>query len=293
MVFREYEICLVRPRGLKRLCVLHGSLWLIPAALLLFLGGLLALLWPYGADYAALRRQLAGIEAAQALQSDRILFLVREANRFAAESRRIWSFNGKLSALAGIDGAGAAASRGALRQAGGFGLDPLGLYRPENLIRRLFPYYSALGRDVLSLEAWQQELVLGLRDQRVHLAAMPSIWPIDGELSSPFGMRHGSFHKGVDLTAPQGTPVQATADGKVVFVGYDGGYGLKMEIEHKFGMSTVYAHLSKAEAVEGQFVSRGQTIALSGASGRVTGAHLHYEVHRSGELQDPMDYMLD
>jgi murein DD-endopeptidase MepM/ murein hydrolase activator NlpD len=293
MVFREYEICLVRPKGLKRLCVLHGSLWLVPAALLLFLGGLLTLLWPYYSDYSAMRRQLSGVEVAQALQRDRILFLVREANRLTSESRRIWSFNSKLSSLAGIDGAGAASSRGALRQAGRFGLDPLGLYRPENLIRRLFPYYAAAGRDILALEAWQQELMLGLRDQRVHLAAMPSIWPIDGELSSPFGMRHGSFHKGVDLTAPQGTPVVATADGKVTFVGFDGGYGLKMEIEHKFGMSTVYAHLSKAEVSEGQSVSRGQTIALSGATGRVTGAHLHYEVHKGGALQDPMDYMLD
>ncbi|MBF0482345.1 MAG: peptidoglycan DD-metalloendopeptidase family protein [Desulfovibrionaceae bacterium] len=291
MIFREYEICLVRPRGLRRLCVLHGSLWLIPAALALLLGGLLTLLWPYYADYASLRRQLSGVEAAQALQRDAILLLVREANRTQAESRRIWSFNAKLSALANIDGATPA--KGAVRQAGAFGLDPLGLYRPENLIRRLFPYDDALSRDLSALETWQQELALALRDQRVHLAAMPSIWPIDGDLSSPFGWRHGNFHKGVDLSAPQGTPVVAAADGKVTFVGYDGGYGLKMEIEHKFGMSTVYAHLSKAETAEGQFVSRGQTIALSGASGRVTGAHLHYEVHKGGALQDPMDYMLE
>ncbi|SPH20913.1 Murein DD-endopeptidase MepM [Ascidiaceihabitans donghaensis] len=99
------------------------------------------------------------------------------------------------------------------------------------------------------------------------------------------------MHKGVDFAAGLGTPLYATADGVVVHAGWSSGYGRLVKIQHEFGIETRYAHLSKLRVKVGQRVSRGQRIGDMGASGRVTGVHLHYEVRVGGRAVNPMIYI--
>ncbi len=99
------------------------------------------------------------------------------------------------------------------------------------------------------------------------------------------------MHNGVDFAASSGTPLYATADGVVVHAGWQSGYGRLVKIQHEFGIETRYAHLSKLRVKVGQRVSRGDRIGDMGASGRVTGVHLHYEVRVGGKPVNPMTYI--
>ncbi len=99
------------------------------------------------------------------------------------------------------------------------------------------------------------------------------------------------MHKGVDFAGPVGTPLYATGDGVVVHAGWQSGYGRLVKIRHEFGIETRYAHLSRIRVKEGQRVSRGDRIGDMGASGRVTGPHLHYEVRVGGKSVNPMTYI--
>ncbi len=130
------------------------------------------------------------------------------------------------------------------------------------------------------------------------LAHTPSIWPVKGFLASGFGHRDDpidgepAFHPGYDIAAPYGSPVQAPADGLVVETGWKQGYGNCIIISHGNGIATLYGHLSKILVKPGQKVKRWQKIGLVGTSGRTTGAHLHYEVHRQGQAVNPKPYLL-
>jgi len=128
-------------------------------------------------------------------------------------------------------------------------------------------------------------------------AHIPAIDPVrEGIMSDGFGMRYHPIlrmrlmHEGIDLVADVGTNVYATGDGTVSYVGPRGGYGTVVEINHSFGYTTLYGHLSKSLIREGQKVKRGQIIALSGDSGLSTGPHLHYEVLKNGVHVDPTAY---
>jgi murein DD-endopeptidase MepM/ murein hydrolase activator NlpD len=124
------------------------------------------------------------------------------------------------------------------------------------------------------------------------------IWPVAGQLTSPFGEREhamggggAQFHAGIDLSVPPGTPVQAAQEGTVAFAGYNGAYGKVVKLEHASGFSTLYAHNSRLLVYVGQAVAAGQVIGLSGSSGRSTGPHLHFEVHKDGWPVDPLPYL--
>lgn len=121
--------------------------------------------------------------------------------------------------------------------------------------------------------------------------------PADHTITSPFGARPDPFfhryamHTGIDFRAVTGTPVPATAPGKVVEAGPMGGYGNMIEIDHGNGIHTRYGHLSKIEVEVGETVRKGETIGLVGTTGRSTGPHLHYEVRIDGEAVDPMRFI--
>ena len=125
----------------------------------------------------------------------------------------------------------------------------------------------------------------------------PSLWPVEGRLMSAFGGRtdpfsgEGAIHTGVDLQAPMGTPVLAAADGIIVYAEWRSGYGRLVIIDHGNGLQTYYGHLSQFNVVEGQEVRRGDVVAKSGASGRVTSPHLHYEVRMGGTPVNPYPFL--
>ncbi len=126
---------------------------------------------------------------------------------------------------------------------------------------------------------------------------LPSIWPVNGPLMSYFGHRtdpfsgDGAFHTGVDISASMGTPVKVTGDGVVAHAEWGGSYGKLVVVDHGQGVQTYYAHLSRFSVVAGQSIRRGEIVGYSGATGRVTSPHLHYEVRKGGVPVNPRPYM--
>jgi len=117
-------------------------------------------------------------------------------------------------------------------------------------------------------------------------------WPLKSRISSTYGPRNGKKHYGLDMAAKTGVPVKAAATGRVAYSGNGmRGYGKVIVLKHSDDLSTVYAHNSKLLVSMGERVKRGQIIARVGATGRVTGPHLHFEVRRRGVPEDPLDFL--
>ncbi len=118
------------------------------------------------------------------------------------------------------------------------------------------------------------------------------VWPIRiGTLSSHFGPRNGSFHDGIDIAAPEGTPVYAAREGRVIYSDRIPGYGNIVIIDHQHGLTTVYAHNSRNEVEEGQLVKQGDPVSRVGSTGRTTGANLHFEVRQQNIAHNPLYYL--
>ena len=117
------------------------------------------------------------------------------------------------------------------------------------------------------------------------------IWPASGSISSPFGMRWGRLHAGVDIPLAEGTPLRAADSGTVAIAGWVGGYGNYTCIQHSGSLSTCYGHQSSIGVSVGQSVSQGQVIGNSGNTGNSTGPHLHFEVRINGNPVDPLGYL--
>ena len=117
------------------------------------------------------------------------------------------------------------------------------------------------------------------------------IWPLQGMVTSPYGMRWGRLHAGIDIAAPAGAPIVAAAAGTVIYAGWMGGYGLLVLVQHANGLVTAYAHNSSVTVSQGQRVSQGQTVALVGCTGHCTGDHVHFEVRVGGSPVDPLGYL--
>jgi murein DD-endopeptidase MepM/ murein hydrolase activator NlpD len=117
-------------------------------------------------------------------------------------------------------------------------------------------------------------------------------WPVEGPIIAPFGVRWEAdgptIHKGVDIVVPTGTPVYAMSSGNVSFAGTMTDFGLVVLLDHRDGISTLYAHLSEILVVKGQAVTRDESLGLSGASGNATGPHLHFEIRGRGHQLDPV-----
>ncbi len=116
-------------------------------------------------------------------------------------------------------------------------------------------------------------------------------WPISGTITSAFGWRRTGFHHGLDIANKLGTPIKAAAAGTVVFAGWKDIYGRTVIIEHADGKRTLYGHAQKILVKNNQRVTRGQTIATVGISGRTTGPHVHFEVRVGNKVYDPWRYL--
>ena len=136
----------------------------------------------------------------------------------------------------------------------------------------------------------------GSDDTHFATPAVPStgsgfVWPVRGTVVSPFGQRWGRLHAGVDIAAPAGTPVAASASGTVTYAGWMSGYGYLVVLQHTNGIATAYAHNSSISVSVGQAVAQGQTIAAVGCTGHCFGDHVHFEVRVGGSPVDPMGYL--
>jgi murein DD-endopeptidase MepM/ murein hydrolase activator NlpD len=158
----------------------------------------------------------------------------------------------------------------------------------------------ALEGDLRALEAEQAKVLAALQATSASSSAPAGpiqqgsgglIWPVNGPLVSPFGMRWGRLHAGVDIAVPAGTPIRAAQSGRVVLLGWTGGYGNYTCIQHTGGLSTCYAHQSRYATSNGASVSKGQVIGYIGCTGHCFGDHLHFETRINGSPVNPAGYL--
>ncbi len=150
-------------------------------------------------------------------------------------------------------------------------------------------------RDILGvIEERLASVRTGVERRQALASATPSLWPIAGWISSSFGNRRDpftggvDFHPGLDISGDHGQEIYAPADGLVTGAGYAGNYGNLLTLDHGFGITTRYGHLSRFGVAAGEQVHRGQVIGYVGSTGRSTSSHLHYEVLVNGRLTNPL-----
>jgi len=131
----------------------------------------------------------------------------------------------------------------------------------------------------------------------LNVNVLPGAWPVTGRLEGGYGRRNdpfsgeGAMHTGVDISAPRGTPVRATADGVVIHASWNGGYGKCVIIDHGHGYQTWYGHLSRMDVIEGQEIRQGEVLGAVGTTGHSTGPHLHYEVRVGSAPVNPYRFL--
>ncbi len=300
MLFRKYDIVIFKENeGCSRKLRLRG--WLLVAFVGITIGLVAsnAYFWKY---YAGYRSAQSGLEDSQKTvqeQRTQLLSLAAKIKSLEKDLLRIRDFDSKLRVMINLD-----QERGGGTSLGGsessdFSENYLPMHRQELLARKMHNFLHQLNTDTQLEEVRQQQLMHVIRDNRELWASTPSIWPSQGWISSDFGYRTSpftgkrEFHKGLDISAPQGTPIYAPAKGVVNFAGRDGGYGLAVTVNHGSGITTRFAHLHSMAVKNGQKVTRGQLIAYVGNTGRSTGPHLHYEVRLNGVPVNPMRYILN
>jgi murein DD-endopeptidase MepM/ murein hydrolase activator NlpD len=158
--------------------------------------------------------------------------------------------------------------------------------------RRLERHLAALEKEEAKVQARLASANTGsLPAGPVRQGSGGMIWPINGAFTSPFGPRWGRLHAGIDIAAPDGTPIRAAESGRVVLAAWTGGYGNYTCIEHSGSLVTCYAHQSRLGTSVGASVSQGQVMGYVGNTGNSFGAHLHFEVRVNGSPVDPMGYL--
>jgi murein DD-endopeptidase MepM/ murein hydrolase activator NlpD len=173
----------------------------------------------------------------------------------------------------------------------------------NSLMRDMHDQIDELNRASIQQTEDFESLLKSLEDQQNLLASTPAIRPISGSekcwVTSKFGLRvspftgHREFHQGYDISTASGTPILATADGVVTFVGTKGLLGKVVVIDHGHGLVTRYGHCQKFLKKRGEKVKRWEPVALVGNTGRSTGPHVHYEVHLNGIPVNPEKYILN
>jgi murein DD-endopeptidase MepM/ murein hydrolase activator NlpD len=157
----------------------------------------------------------------------------------------------------------------------------------------------ALADEIAQEQAASNRLAAAIRAAQARSSQGPTaspssaglIWPVNGPVTSPFGPRWGSFHQGIDIGVPSGTPIAAAAAGTVIYCGWESGYGNLVVIDHGGNLATAYGHQSSIAVSCGQHVEQGQTIGYVGCTGHCFGPHLHFEVRINGAPVDPLGYL--
>jgi len=258
-------------------------------------------------DYVRLRgdtSELYRLKSENATQKIELQGFSSRVRDLEAEMARLEIFDKKLRIIAHIEPEGKFVAKTSVKGIGGPSADTADyLLTPGARVDELV---SQISSDLKGLEvkAGQQEssftdLREGLMRKSRLLASTPSIRPVKGWVTSSFGTRISPFtglkhaHRGIDIANRIGTPVVATANGRVTKVGRDANLGRFITISHGYGIKTVYGHLSRTFVKTGQRVKRGEKIGALGNTGRSTGSHLHYAVAVNGVFVNPTRYILN
>jgi len=210
------------------------------------------------------------------------------ANNLADQLSALEVVSKKVTILSGLNGEG-------MGGVGGPSSTGLGNLTARELTDQL----KQLGAKSRNVESELRQLHDFYTNRSILLAATPAIPPVHGYPSASFGYRLDpftgvrDFHSGIDISAPRGNKVVATADGLAVFAQSQVGYGKLIVVQHKFGLSTRYGHLSQVAVRVGQRVKKGDIIGYVGSTGRATGPHLHYEVRLNGQPMNPLLFYRD
>lgn len=179
---------------------------------------------------------------------------------------------------------------------GGYSRDPLS----QSLTASTDPLrsFDTYNKNLSALEERYRGLGQHIFDEALVKSAKPDIWPVNGYVTGGWGRREDPFtgtridhHTGIDISASYGTKIISPADGIVIFAGYRAGYGNIVVLDHRFGLTTRYGHLSKINVQIGQRIARRDIIGYVGSSGRTTGPHLHFEVWHYNRAQNPLRYV--
>jgi murein DD-endopeptidase MepM/ murein hydrolase activator NlpD len=177
-----------------------------------------------------------------------------------------------------------------------FGLDE-SVQAPNSGFAQSVEQFNFLERNVAQAALPTGSLQLVSSEGLGDLTSTPTLWPVIGHLTGTFGERmdpfsgEGAFHTGVDISSQYGDAVRVSADGVVIEANERAGYGRLVVVDHGFGVTTYYGHLSSFNVLPGQQLKRGETIGNVGVSGRSTGPHVHYEVRINGAPVNPMRYL--
>lgn len=292
---QNFTIMLI-PHSERKIINFKISVFALSFLALLGLGVVGAFLW-YSSSYTGINRLLA--QKSDHLESAQTnLDLVREE---VAQLRSVArQFEDTLNSTMGVVGVTAPQApqstqvRGDLASLVGLQQVEQGAVREVGELKNLRNYLATTSQPLAQISDV-------LSSQKSLLVDIPTLWPLKdvrGWVTTPFGPAVHPFtgqwylHKGIDIAQRLGTPVVATANGKVSKVDYEAlGYGHYVDIKHNYGFSTRYGHLSRSYVTKGQDVVRGQVIAALGASGLATGPHVHYEVRIGTQVVDPGKYL--
>jgi len=237
--------------------------------------------------------QLRQVNATQSTQLDQ---LAQATSALQEDMSRINRLDADLRRMVNSEDMPAVSRSGVARPGPGFNGQGGPAVKPQasdliNLVEDL--QASAKAREI-SLKALREALL----ERSARLSATPSIWPAGGDVTSRFGWRSSpwggwgsDWHPGLDIANDYGTPIEATADGEVVFSGWYGGYGNMVQVDHGNGIVTVYGHCAQNLVNVGDRVKKGTTIAYMGSTGYSTGNHVHYEVRVNGTAVNPANFL--
>jgi len=277
--------------------------YLMVFLILLFFFAASLLAWG-GRDYRTIKKQipqLSRLQKENRQQKEQLIILTQKIDQISNKLADLKNFDQKLKTLVNLE------TNEDDNQFFGIGGSDTALMDPDftiedahkKLVRLMHKSLDDLDKGISVQTVEKAELVEFFSQQKSLLAHTPSLWPTKGWISSRFGQRMSPFtnereiHKGLDISTSKLSAIFAPADGVVTSVRWDHGYGKILSLNHDHGLITKYAHLEKALVKKGQYVKRGQKIALVGATGRTTGPHLHYEVHLNGVPVNPLRYILN
>lgn len=299
MLLGKYHIVIFREKcGTSRNLRMRGGLGVCAFLLIAALIGSNGWLWLQYRQAEMTQTRLEEAERTIEDQNNQLLSMVSRISEVQGDLDRVQQFDAKLRLMMNMERDPDMTSVGGPRRED-FSREYLPLHRQELMVRKMNNFLKQLTGDIRLEEVRQQELLQTLRTNRDMLATIPSVWPIDGFITSRFGRRPDPFsgrtehHRGLDISARSGTPIYAPGKGTISFSGVENGYGNTIMIKHGGGITTRYAHMSRRVVNEGQVVTRGQIIGYVGSTGRSSGPHLHYEVLLNGANVDPLRYILN
>ncbi len=268
----------------------------------IFFMSLILFMMYFSYDYIHIRRdqaELKRLKAQTAQQRQQIDALVAKVEQFSNKMEDLRQFDKKIRIMANLE---TKKEKGQVLGIGGPVSEESRLSSKmaaddRELIAGVQKRVDRLMDDAVVREQSFASLLALLKEKKSLLAATPSLWPVMGWVTSEFGKRVNpfggeiEFHKGIDIATKNGRVIQSPADGVVTEVSYQQDLGQMIQINHGHGISTMYAHLSRALVREGTAVRKGDRIGLVGSTGRSTGSHLHYAVMLNGVPINPRKYL--